>query len=88
MGFTDAQQHAVARKEKVGKISVVLIGLLLTVQPGWTVSAGAPITVSSDGWTVWSSWSSYYEDVREEDIVCNADWIAAHLKPNGFGTFS
>lgn len=33
---------------------------------------------------VWSSWTSYYEDVREEDIVRNADWIAAHLKPYGF----
>ena len=33
---------------------------------------------------VWSSWTSYYENVREEDIVRNADWIAAHLKPYGF----
>ncbi|MGD0011166.1 MAG: hypothetical protein ABSE93_21830 [Terriglobia bacterium] len=33
---------------------------------------------------VWSSWTSYYEDVREEDVVCNADWIAANLKPYGF----
>ena len=33
---------------------------------------------------VWSSWTSYYEAVREEDIVRNADWLAAHLKPYGF----
>ena len=33
---------------------------------------------------VWDSWSSYYEDVREEDIVRNADWIAANLKPYGY----
>jgi hypothetical protein len=33
---------------------------------------------------VWSSWTSYYEEVREEDVVRNADWIAAHLKPYGF----
>jgi hypothetical protein len=33
---------------------------------------------------VWSSWTSYYEDVREEDIVRNADWIAANLQPYGF----
>jgi hypothetical protein len=33
---------------------------------------------------VWSSWTSYYDQVKEEDIVRNADWIAAHLKPYGF----
>jgi hypothetical protein len=33
---------------------------------------------------VWSSWTSYYERVNEEDIVRNTDWIAAHLKPYGF----
>jgi hypothetical protein len=33
---------------------------------------------------VWSSWTSYYEDVRENDIVRNADWLAANLKPYGF----
>jgi hypothetical protein len=33
---------------------------------------------------VWSSWTSYYDGVKEQDIVRNADWIAAHLKPYGF----
>lgn len=33
---------------------------------------------------VWSSWTSYYERVKEEDIVRNTDWIAAHLLPYGF----
>ncbi|MGA2077563.1 MAG: alpha-galactosidase [Terriglobia bacterium] len=33
---------------------------------------------------VWDSWSSYYEDVREEDVVRNADWIAANLKAYGY----
>ena len=33
---------------------------------------------------VWCSWDSCYGDVREEDIVRNVDWIAAHLKPYGF----
>jgi hypothetical protein len=36
----------------------------------------APIT--------WSTWTSYYGEVREEDIVRNADWLAANLKPYGF----
>jgi len=33
---------------------------------------------------VWSSWTSYYEAVREQDIVENADWLADRLKPYGF----
>lgn len=33
---------------------------------------------------VWSSWTSYYEAVRERDITTNADWLATHLKPYGF----
>ena len=34
---------------------------------------------------VWSSWTSYYEAVREQDITLNAEWLGAHLKPYGFG---
>ena len=33
---------------------------------------------------VWSSWTSYYEDVTERDITQNTDWIAANLKQYGF----
>ncbi len=33
---------------------------------------------------VWSSWTSYYDAVREDDIVRNAEWLAANLKPYGF----
>jgi hypothetical protein len=33
---------------------------------------------------VWSSWTSYYDEVREKDIVDNARWLAANLKPYGF----
>ncbi len=33
---------------------------------------------------VWCSWTSYYKEAREEDIVKNTDWLAAHLKPYGF----
>ena len=34
--------------------------------------------------TVWSSWTSYYQDVRETDIIRNIDWLSANLKPYGF----
>jgi hypothetical protein len=56
----------------------------------FTKSLGLPLYVPFDDSyfrkppMVWSSWTSYYEEVREEDIVRNADWIAAHLKPYGF----
>lgn len=33
---------------------------------------------------VWSSWTGYYEDVTENDIVRNTDWLAQNLKPFGF----
>ncbi len=33
---------------------------------------------------VWGSWTSYYRDTREQDIVRNTDWLAANLKPYGF----
>lgn len=31
----------------------------------------------------WGSWSSYYDDVTEQDIVRNTDWIAKNLKAYG-----
>jgi hypothetical protein len=33
---------------------------------------------------VWSSWTSYYQAVTEQDVVRNADWLAENLKPYGF----
>jgi hypothetical protein len=33
---------------------------------------------------VWSSWTGYYADVTENDIVQNTDWLAKNLKPFGF----
>lgn len=33
---------------------------------------------------VWDSWSSYYDQVHENDIVRNTDWIAANLKAYGY----
>ncbi|HXK11055.1 MAG TPA: glycoside hydrolase family 36 protein [Vicinamibacteria bacterium] len=34
--------------------------------------------------TIWCSWTSYYAEVKEDDVVRNADWIAANLKDYGF----
>jgi hypothetical protein len=32
----------------------------------------------------WCSWTSYYGDVNEREVVRNADWLAQNLKPYGF----
>jgi hypothetical protein len=64
--------------------------LIRLVPDYFTTTLGLPLYVPFDDShfpsapMVWCSWDSYYEDVREEDIVRNADWIAAHLKPYGF----
>ena len=33
---------------------------------------------------LWCSWTSYFPDVTEGDIVKNTDWLAEHLGPYGF----
>ena len=56
----------------------------------YTKTLGVPFYVKFDDRffpsapIVWTSWSSYYQGITEDDIVRNADWIATHLKPYGF----
>ena len=63
---------------------------LAVVPDYYTKSLGVPYFVPFDDShfsrppMVWSSWPSYYDQVKERDIVRNADWIAMHLKPYGF----
>ena len=33
---------------------------------------------------IWGSWTAYYYEARESDIVSNTDWLAENLKPYGF----
>ncbi len=33
---------------------------------------------------VWCSWTAYYSDATEKDIVRNTDWLAQKLRPYGF----
>jgi hypothetical protein len=33
---------------------------------------------------LWCSWTAYYNEAREADIVRNTDWLAANLKAYGF----
>jgi len=56
----------------------------------YTKSLGVPFYIPFDDSyfskapVVWCSWTSYYSNVREEDIVRNTDWLAENLKPYGF----
>jgi len=63
----------------------------ITLTPNYyTQSLGVPFYVRFDDShfhaapMVWSSWTSYYEDVTEKDVLRNADWLAENLKPYGF----
>jgi len=64
--------------------------LVRLVPDYYTRTLGVPFYVPFDDAyfskapAVWCSWTSYYSEVREEDIVRNADWIADNLKPYGF----
>jgi hypothetical protein len=33
---------------------------------------------------IWGSWTAYYYEARESDIVSNTDWISQNLRPYGF----
>ena len=72
------------------KIPVPGNTLIRTFPDYFTKTLGVPFYVPFDDShfrtapVVWNSWTAYYSQVREQDIVSNADWIAAHLKPYGF----
>lgn len=63
----------------------------ITLTPNYfTKTLGVPFYVRFDDShfhsapMIWSSWTSYYEAVTEKDVLQNADWLAANLKPYGF----
>ena len=64
--------------------------LIRLIPDYFTKTLGRPLYVPFDDSyfsvppMVWASWTSYYDEVRKQDIVQNADWIAANLKPYGF----
>ena len=72
------------------RIPVELNAMVRLIPEYFTKTLGVPYYVPFDDThfsqapMVWSSWTSYYSAVREEDIVRNTDWLAAHLKPYGF----
>jgi hypothetical protein len=56
----------------------------------YTKTLGLPVYCSFDDSVfpsaplIWGSWTAYYYEARESDIVSNTDWLAENLKPYGF----
>jgi len=90
--FSDTMMTRNAEHADVLALTMPVSGnAIIRVRPHYfTKSLGVPYyepfndSVFSRAPMVWSSWTSYYEAVREEDMVKNADWLAANLKPYGF----
>ena len=91
--FTDASEMARNTEDaSLLDLSLPIPGnVVIRLTPDYfTQALGVPYYVPFDDSyfktapMVWSSWTSYYEAVREEDMVRNTDWLAANLKPYGF----
>ena len=67
-----------------GKASLNLIPEYYTKRLGLPFYAPFDDTYFKKAPMVWSSWTSYYRGVTEEDIVRNTDWLSTNLKPYGF----
>ncbi len=89
---SQTRMHRNARDGDLLDVTIPVPGnTLMRIIPNYfTKTLGVPYYVPFDDSVfrtapmVWSSWTSYYDQVREEDVVRNADWLAAHLKPYGF----
>lgn len=87
----DAELQREANNQDVLKVSIPVAGnaLIRIEQDYYTHALGVPHYARYDDThfptapIVWSSWTSYYEAVREQDIVQNADWLGSHLKQYG-----
>lgn len=64
--------------------------LLKLIPNYYTKTLGLPFYVPFDDSIfskapmVWCSWTSYYSEVTEQDIISNTDWLSENLKPYGF----
>ncbi|MBS1803893.1 MAG: alpha-galactosidase [Acidobacteria bacterium] len=87
----DAVLHRMETNQDLVQATIPVQGnALIRIQKNYYTSAlGVPYYSKYDDRRfatapiVWSSWTSYYEAVREQDITTNADWLGTHLKPYG-----
>jgi hypothetical protein len=88
----DAVLHRLEDNQDIVKVTMPVAGnALIRIEADYyTRNLGVPYYSKYDDThfptapIVWSSWTSYYEAVREQDMTTNADWLATHLKPYGF----
>lgn len=88
----DATLHRDESNNDILKITMPVAGnsIVRVERDYYTRVLGVPYYASYDDRRfstapiVWSSWTSYYEAVREQDITLNAEWLGSHLKPYGF----
>ena len=81
-----------SRDEDLLDVAIPVPGnALVRVHPDYFVKTlGVPFYVPFDDKvfprppTIWCSWTAYYADVKEDDIVRNTDWLAANLGAYGF----
>ena len=62
--------------------SICLIFMMMPVS--YAAPAAESGSTTGPAPMVWCSWSSYFADATEADIVKNVDWLAEHLRPYGF----
>jgi hypothetical protein len=80
--------------ERAGKLIVTMPvpgnTMVRLIPEYYTHTLGVPLysrfddSVFPSAPVVWCSWTSYYHEARESDIIRNTDWLAANLKPYGF----
>ena len=89
------EQTALVRNEKDPDLLATVIpvpgnAVIRVIPEYFTRSLGVPYYAPFDDShfhrppVVWSSWTSYYADVTEGDIVRNTDWLAKNLRAYGF----
>ena len=67
-----------------GRTIIKLIPDYYTKQLGLPVYERFDDSVFPSAPLIWGSWTAYYYEARESDIISNTDWIAENLKPYGF----
>jgi hypothetical protein len=91
--FTDQTRMGRDRQEQdflALTIPVPGISVIQLIPDYYTKTLGVPYyipyddSIFSKAPAVWCSWTAYYDEATEADIVRNTDWLAAQLKPYGF----
>ena len=67
-----------------GKAAIRLIPEYYTKELGVPFYSRFDDAVFPSAPIIWGSWTAYYYEARESDIISNTDWISENLRPYGF----